>query len=179
MIKKLYAKTFVLVSALVLVAACMPQTASATRNPLPDKAYYVVTQNYSLCVTVYSAQNNALVEINTCSGLSRQKIRFSPVGTSGSFMLKPDNAPNKCLSIEGGSEANGARLLLWPCQGTYNQYFFIVPTAIGGDYVAIQAMNSSKYLQVHGGVIAPGKLVTQWDYINPLPSHFIWRLIEL
>lgn len=74
---------------------------------------------------------------------------------------------NICLDIEGGSTANGARLLQWGCHSGGNQQFRFVregyDSYVGRYYYSIRAMHSGKCLDVQGEALWAGAKIIQWD----------------
>jgi alcohol dehydrogenase YqhD (iron-dependent ADH family) len=63
-----------------------------------------------------------------------------------------------CLAIGGGSKADGAKAILWPCNGGPEQSWYI-----GGPTVfPIVNDNSDRCLAIGGGSQAPGARAIQW-----------------
>jgi hypothetical protein len=74
---------------------------------------------------------------------------------------------NKCLGIGGGSDANGADAIQWPCNnGTADQYWSFVAVTGVFDTYTIENSNSSKCLGVGAGSIAEGAKIIQWNCDN-------------
>ncbi|HET9141027.1 ricin-type beta-trefoil lectin domain protein [Actinophytocola sp.] len=65
-------------------------------------------------------------------------------------------AANRCLDVSGGSQANGAQVIIWDCNGGSNQRW----TGTASDELRVF---DSKCLDVLNQATAPGSAVSIWD----------------
>jgi hypothetical protein len=70
------------------------------------------------------------------------------------------NHSNQCLDVSGGSTADGAAVIQWPCHGGANQDWLLVPTGYGAFFVV--ARHSGQCLDVRGASHADGTPIIQW-----------------
>lgn len=77
-----------------------------------------------------------------------------------------------CLSIEGSSMEQNARLIQDACQGTENQEFRVAVEPNGSDIYTLIAGHSSQCLQARGGGIAPMTEIVQSRCTNQDPQKF-------
>ena len=68
------------------------------------------------------------------------------------------NGNGQCLGVQGGSTAQGARVVAWTCNGHEDQYWFYNSTP---DYT-VSNYSSGMVLGVYGGSTANGAAVVQW-----------------
>ncbi|MGI5270452.1 PQQ-dependent sugar dehydrogenase [Nonomuraea sp. CA-218870] len=87
----------------------------------------------------------------------------SPGGTSALRGV----ASNRCLDVNGASQANGAQVLIWDCNGQANQQWTV--TSAGELRVY-----GGKCLDVNGGGTADGSAVIIWDCNGQ--NNQKWRL---
>ena len=62
---------------------------------------------------------------------------------------------NKCLDVKGGGSADGTPIILWPCHGSPNQQWAVVPPGL------IRGIGG-KCLDVTGGGSADGTPIILW-----------------
>jgi hypothetical protein len=99
------------------------------------------------------------------------------VNTSGNNYELIDEHNGQCLSIAGGSGADGAAAFVFTCQGTADQIFTLVPatsTLFAGAYQLVN-VNSGKCVAVGGARTNLGAWVIQWTCA--LSGEFMWRPI--
>ncbi|SDL74242.1 Pectate lyase [Glycomyces sambucus] len=78
------------------------------------------------------------------------------------------------LGIRAAATADGAELVHWDSNGSYDQQFRFVDA--GGGYYKIQARHSGKVLDVEGGSTADGAKVQQWGDAGSAGQQ--WRITE-
>ena len=81
---------------------------------------------------------------------------------------------NQCLSIWGGSTADGAETFVYNCQNTADQLFSLVPefSSYPGAYELVN-LNSGKCVAVGGARTDYGAWVIQWTCYPS--AEFMWR----
>jgi hypothetical protein len=81
----------------------------------------------------------------------------------------------KCLAVGGGSKANGARVIQWPCNGHAEQIWtrVVLWRYNGIASVRIVNKNSGKCLAVAGGSDAEAAKVIQWDCVGSQDQRWI------
>jgi len=81
---------------------------------------------------------------------------------------------NQCLSISGGSTANGAAAFVYTCNNTADQLFTLVPEFANfpGAYELVN-LNSGKCVAVGGARTNLGAWVIQWDCAAN--GAYMWR----
>lgn len=88
-------------------------------RPLPGGDVTLLARHSHLCLTA-SATSTAVVQ-STCDGGDGQRFAVEDVGGGAVRILA--RLGGGCLDVAGGSPADGARLLQWPCSGATNQQF--------------------------------------------------------
>jgi hypothetical protein len=86
----------------------------------------------------------------------QQKFLITDQG--GGLVEVRNSTTNKCLDLDAGSTADGAKLQEWDCLGGPNQRFFLVPQGAG---YALKPSQTGKCMDVDG---ATGKF-QQWSCI--------------
>lgn len=81
----------------------------------------------------------------------------------------------KCLDVEGGSLANGARTVQMTCNGEQHQQWVIVPD--GDKYVRVIVQHSGQCLQVSGASMANGARVDQGSCHTG--TNQLWTKIDM
>lgn len=81
---------------------------------------------------------------------------------------------NQCLSIAGGSTADGATVFVYNCANTADQLFTLVPyfSSFPGAYQLVN-LNSGKCVAVGGARTNKGAWVIQWTCFQS--GEFMWR----
>jgi hypothetical protein len=77
----------------------------------------------------------------------------------------------RCLNVEGGSRANGARLIQWDCVRTRNTAWSF--RTVGG-HAYLESDSSQLCMNVSGGSVANGAPIIQWN-CDPSPNNW-WYL---
>jgi len=72
-----------------------------------------------------------------------------------------------CLDIAGGSNANGARVIAWPCNGGRNQQWFVTGSQV-------RSQQNGKCLDVAGGNLTPGTPVVVYDCHGGPNQNWFW-----
>lgn len=91
------------------------------------------------------------------------------------YTLNPVHNSGKCLDIQGGSTANGARLVQYACHGGANQRFRFV--RITGSFYNIRPVHvSGKCLEVAGASTADRARIVQFACDNGTQQMF--RLLD-
>lgn len=80
----------------------------------------------------------------------------------------------KCVSVAGVSNANGAAAVQWDCLDAPNQQWKLVATSAG--YYTVAAVNSGKCLSVSGASVQNNATVVQWDCVGGTNQE--WRLVQ-
>jgi hypothetical protein len=102
-------------------------------------------------------------------------VFWDTVNTSGNNYELIDEHNGQCLSISGGSGANGAAAFVFTCAGTADQIFTLVPatsTVFAGAY-ELMNVNSGKCVSVGGAKVDKGAWVIQWSCAQS--GEFMWR----
>lgn len=86
--------------------------------------------------------------------------------------LTPRHAPGKCLEITGPSAANGAKVILWDCNGGASQQMALHEW--GGGYYTLRPQHSGKCLEVQNGATHWGAEIVQADCNGSI--HQLFRL---
>ncbi len=66
-----------------------------------------------------------------------------------------------CLDVEGGSTANGARVIQWPCHYGSNQLWAMYKVGWGPYYIT--NLKSGRCLDIEYGSASAGAKMIQWD----------------
>lgn len=102
-------------------------------------------------------------------------VFWDTVSTSGNDYELIDEHNGQCLSIMGGSGADGAAAFVFTCAGTADQIFTLVPatsTQFPGAY-QLRNVNSGKCVSVGGAQTNKGAWVIQWTCAES--GEFMWR----
>jgi hypothetical protein len=62
---------------------------------------------------------NGDVQIYACDGRTHQRWFYDDKGR-----LRPLSTPNLCLNVDGGSDRNGAKMIMWACGDGNNAKFY-------------------------------------------------------
>lgn len=133
---------------------------------LPSQRAYAQASIYAALINVNSGkcleangthqQGQAMVQV-TCNGSNG--FILTPQA-DGSYEIASVSLNPLVLDIEGGSQNNGARVILWGPHGGANQRFRLEQQS-DGSYV-IRAVHSGQVLDVSGGSRSDGAAVIQW-----------------
>ena len=95
-----------------------PRPPASTPKPKPvGAAGPIIGYGSGSCIDVTDGayQSNPPLQIWSCNGGPNQRWTFHSDGTVRSF--------DRCMTVAGGSTANGAKILLSPCSGSASQRF--------------------------------------------------------
>ncbi|MFI1177596.1 RICIN domain-containing protein [Streptomyces melanogenes] len=113
----------------------------------------------------------------SCNGKKHQKWNMRFARSYGGLRLYYviNEKSGKCLSVKGGSSANGTAIIQWPChEGDQAEHFVLLKVLHApGDTFVMQNIKTGKYPQVDGGSQANGAKVSLWKGQNK--HHFWWH----
>lgn len=117
-------------------------------------------------------------------GTSDQIWNDTPPGTGQFPNALRDNASGTptCLSVAGGSTANGAKLVIWPCSAqSADQTWQVIPAstfnAPFGNCFVLRNSKSAQVMGVANAVMAAGTAVVQWPLFLGTPNSTAgWHL---
>lgn len=159
------------VSALVMALTGIP--ANASTAGIANGTYRWDNANSGLCLA-YDVESRGAARQEACDG--DDFTRFWNVVNTGGDNYELINVHNgQCLSISGGSTADGAAAFVFTCQGTTDQIFTLVPatsTIFAGAYQLVN-VHSGKCVAVGGGRTNLGAWVIQWTCAQN--GAFMWR----
>lgn len=134
---------------------------------------WMVAQHSGKCLDVVDASrsNGAKVQQYTChSGLNQQWILWPKIVTgAGIYHEIRSLSSDKCLDIEGVSQANRARAEQYTCHGGDNQLFLEV---FYGGGPSLVARHSGKCLDIEGDYITNGAKLWQYTCDYDLNQQF-------
>lgn len=136
--------------ALLLGLLVFPIQVDASHTGNPYKIIPNHSSNYQ-CLDATNGNWGTVVQQSVCTGASSQSFDFVDVG-GGWHNIKPKNVSGVCLDVAGGSQSDGAQLVLWGCHDGQNQQFFISQCSTGCMGTII-ARHSGKCLEVKTGSI--------------------------
>jgi beta-glucanase (GH16 family) len=108
-----------------------------------------------------------VAQVNAYSGSLAQQWRFVPVNVGGSafedgrYVFRSLHS-GKCLDVASSSQADGANVQQWSCNGTLAQAFDV--KSVGGGLYSILNAGSGKALDVRDVSYDAGARVQQWGY---------------
>lgn len=146
-------KTLVLLAALGIGILAAPDASAAAPFHAIQRA-----DDAAFCVSFTGDQ----VAQNLCTG-SNYQIFFhdaTPNDVNGVEIL--NYSTNKCVAVAAGSKANGAKVILWPCDNGPEQTWFLEPVSspLIGD--VIKNKNSGLCLAVPGDSTVNWTQLIQW-----------------
>jgi hypothetical protein len=172
------------VSAVTMVLAGVPANAadraqnlakaSATAAPsdtIPNPTVRFANVNSGLCLAYDPASRGAARQ----EGCGNDNTVYWELASNGSGAYELiDLHNNQCLSISGGSTADGAAAFVYTCQNTTDQLFTLVPefSSFPGAYELVN-VHSGKCVAVGGGRTNLGAWVIQWTCYPS--AEFMWR----
>jgi len=134
--------------------------------------YRWTNANSGLCLA-YDPESRGAARQEGCD--NDNTVFWITVNTGGDNYELIDTHNNQCLSIKGGSGANGAAAFVFTCAGTADQIFTAIPatsTAFAGTY-QLMNVNSGKCVSVGGAQTNKGAWVIQWTCAQS--GEFMWR----
>jgi galactose oxidase len=94
------------------------------------------------------------------SRTARQRaLNEGTVGVGRYYLLKPVSGPDLCIDTSSASQAPGAKIVQWACNGQDNQRIYFRQVAANNYQLAFQ--HSAQCLRVKGGSLASGALMVQ------------------
>jgi hypothetical protein len=159
-------------------AATITGAAKASRTISPagviaDGTVRWENTNSAKCLA-YDVESRGAARQEQCDGVDFT-IPWDVVNVSGNNYEIINEHNGQCLSISGGSSANGAAAFVFTCQGTNDQIFTLVPAtspAFAGAYQLVN-VNSGKCVAVGGAKTNLGAWVIQWTCAQS--GEFMWR----
>ncbi|HEY1011394.1 MAG TPA: RICIN domain-containing protein, partial [Herpetosiphonaceae bacterium] len=140
-------------------ATPVPPTPTNTATPQPGTPTNTPTRT----PTATPTRTPTATPVNpTATPVPPTATPVPPTGGAAYFNLVNRHS-NKCLDLDAGSSADGAKLQIWPCNGQTPQQWRLVP--VGGNYYQLVARPSSKCADVSGNSTADGAIVHQWSCI--------------
>jgi hypothetical protein len=161
-------------SAAIAAAALVATPALAGASPARaatgvNGTYQIVSAWSGKCLDVYgqATANGSKVDQWTCNGGSNQRWKVTQIGTTGGnvpILEIVGVGSGKCLDVYGGSQANGATVDIWTCNGQGNQLWDDFPGSAHDllDHATV-ASGNTKTLEVFGQSYANGGRVDIWD----------------
>jgi len=134
--------------------------------------FYLKAKHSRRCITVHGAStgNGATIDQYSCVGQANQRWRVLVIAVvsnklSYTAYLIAENS-GKCMDVQGGSTANGAKVIQWSCNSRKNQIFNVQLLADGN--VLIRPFHSNKCLDVEGAATGNNVRLIQWkcNYTN-------------
>jgi uncharacterized membrane protein len=179
-------------SAAIAAAACVTTPALAGAAPArtghvratagESGTYEVVSAWSGKCLDVrgQATGNGSAVDQWTCNGGANQRWRVVQVGTSGGnvpILELIGVGSGKCLDVYGGSQANGATVDIWTCNGQGNQRWDDAFGANPRDLLdhATVGSASTKTLEIYGQSSANGGRVDIWDFGSSTTKGWSFR----
>jgi hypothetical protein len=155
---------------LVLVAFVVAAVGVATPASASESDARVVNNHSHLCLTPqnFSSANGAKIVQYSCGAwvtwtwdhaLSWAPMRHTQYG--------------KCLAIGGGSTAAGAALILWPCNGGYEQLWSVKPSPDGLADILVN-YKSRQCLAIPHASLSPGVGAIQWPCNGGDEQKWYW-----
>jgi hypothetical protein len=170
-------------SALVLALAGTPanaavhaadrSNAAAAASPadLGNPTLRFANVNSSLCLA-YDPESRGAARQEGCTDDNTVVWEAASNGNGQYELIDLHN--NQCLSIAGGSTADGATVFVYTCNNTADQLFTLVPefASFPGAYELVN-LNSGKCVAVGGARMNKGAWVIQWTCFAS--GEFMWR----
>ncbi|MFI2431731.1 RICIN domain-containing protein [Streptomyces sp. NPDC018693] len=165
-----------------LIAAPAANANSATTATASARAPFttkLMVNHSGKCLDVKDASTADLASVQqwTCyNAPGNQTFIFTAVGDSlndGYYTIRASHS-GKCLDVTQGSQANGARVYQWHCNGQPNQEWKLVQRPNG--YFSLVARHSGKCMEVAGGSLANGAVVVQQTCASDRPWQE-WKLL--
>ena len=128
-----------------------------------DGSYTLVSKlsGRVLDVEYADARSGARIQTYFATGGANQRFVFVEASSSplseGVFNIEPSELPGKRLDVDGCSDADGARVLLWDATTGFNQKFEVED--VGESVYAFRSLCSGKYISVSNGRIIQSSLL--------------------
>ena len=148
--------------------------ASVTATPadtIPNPTVRFANVNSGLCLA-YDPSSRGAARQEGCGNDNTVYWELASNGSGAYELIDLHN--NQCLSISGGSTADGAAAFVYNCQNTTDQLFTLVPefSSFPGAYELVN-VHSGKCVAVGGGRTNLGAWVIQWSCYPS--AEFMWR----
>ena len=105
------------------------------QNWTPQQAaqpfWYQVADGGGKCWDLVNGQTvgGTIVQLYDCigNGWPAQGWTFVPVPgmPQGHYTIRPYNSYNMCVNVYGGSSQDQAGIIIWPCDGSQNEIFYV------------------------------------------------------
>jgi hypothetical protein len=141
---------------LALVAFVIGAVGVATPASASDFAARIANNHSNLCLTPanFSSANGTKIVQYSCESyvywIWNTSVTWAPIRHTEN---------GKCLAIGGGSTTAGAALILWPCNGGYEQLWSILPN---GNADILVNYKSRQCLAIPNASLSPGVAAIQW-----------------
>jgi hypothetical protein len=173
-LKKLLGMALVAVTASIgLTVVTQTPAAAAVHGP-----YVVWPQHSGLCLRpAGGSTGNVVVEQANCNGSSASQW-WAFIDVPGGYFRIRNEASNKCLNVQGGSTANSAKVIQYPCggSGTLNDQWgtVYVRTTGNADYYSLVNRKSGRCMNIQGNTSAAGADLIQYTCSTAANSSFSW-----
>jgi hypothetical protein len=155
------------------VAGSVPAAADDQRQPEAAGPGYWITFGHSgRCLTVpgNSTAPSTQLDQYDCMVPVQNNQLWEFEFTSNGFARLRNRHSGLCANVSGGSGANGAAIIQWPCGNFPNElwkgtYAF---TYQGLDYYQLKAQHTGKCMAVRNADPANSAQLVQWDCSPPL-----------
>jgi hypothetical protein len=147
---------------------------ASSAGVIPNGSYRWDNANSALCLA-YDPKSRGAARQEGCG--DDNTVEWDTVNTGGNNYEFINIHNGQCLSIAGGSGADGAAAFVFTCAGTADQIFTLVPatsTVYAGAY-ELMNVNSGKCVAVGGGKTNKGAWVIQWTCNES--GAYMWRPI--
>jgi ricin-type beta-trefoil lectin protein len=148
------------------VADTATTSKTAATDPHARGIWYLKVKHSGKCITVHGASQaqGATVDQYSCVGQANQRWRVLVIDvTSSAAEISYIIAENsgKCMDVQGGSTAKGARVIQWTCNSRPNQQYSIKQT-LAGTFIIRPIQAHDKCLDVEGASTANNARLIQW-----------------
>ncbi|MGH3727791.1 MAG: RICIN domain-containing protein [Micromonosporaceae bacterium] len=131
--------------------------------------YYLQFRHSGKCAEVPGASKSSGVALDqwTCVSQANEWWYLDYIFTDGNgydfFRIRNANS-GLCMNVGGGSTANGAHIIQYPCGAYGNEYFvFWADGNVASGYFWVQAYSSGKVLNIAGGSTSNGADLIQYS----------------
>jgi len=155
----------------ILPKAATTATTATPADTVPNPTVRFANVNSGLCLA-YDPESRGAARQEGCGNDNTVYWELASNGSGAYELIDLHN--NQCLSISGGSTADGAAAFVYNCQNTSDQLFTLVPefSSFPGAYELVN-VHSGKCVAVGGGRTNLGAWVIQWTCYPS--AAFMWR----
>jgi len=121
------------------------------------------------------AHNDANITTWQWADSNNLKWTLEHVPNSNNFYICSVVDPNFVLHQSGNNHDNGGQVTLWDKRSHGHQGNLQVTITQHGEWWGIRFAHSGKYAHVHGGQVANGTQVSQWDWVEQ--NNLRWRIV--